>query len=316
MDDATRILLNATIRLAEAGAALRDAAQDIEQEMAKTDKMVGRLIDIAKARQSDWDARAKSDFASLSARVGIAQRSSGAVRRSQTEALGALGTEYRNFADIADRYAEVASALQIAHRKRRSRELALTRIAEGVIRNRWTGEDAAGEAYETPETSHSYITIALDRFVDLLLRTGTLLRLDPVYASAGGGTRKARFLEVGCGPGRIVVAAREARIIPWESLHGFDLNPDLVEAGRAGLGLTDELFVADALTVDYAPYDIIFSYRPLFDLDMQAELEARMVETMHPGAYLLAPYALDLDRYEALDHVGDDLEIWRKREAG
>ncbi|MEM7061458.1 MAG: class I SAM-dependent methyltransferase, partial [Pseudomonadota bacterium] len=119
-------------------------------------------------------------------------------------------------------------------------------------------------------------------------------------------------LEIGSGPGRLLMVAKLSNLLNCHRYAGFDLNNETVLLGQKALGLEDELFVANALEFDYSEFDVMFSYRPIRVPEMQIALEKRIVETMKPGAYLMAPLSEDLARYPELRCVNKPLATWRK----
>ncbi|MFV0512960.1 MAG: class I SAM-dependent methyltransferase [Jhaorihella sp.] len=106
--------------------------------------------------------------------------------------------------------------------------------------------------------------------------------------------RAVSFLEVGCGSGRNLLLARASQLCRPERTAGFDINPVAIEIGRETFGPGEDLEVADALEYDYGGFDVICSFRPFRDFDLQRRLEAHMAATMRKDAYLVAPYSLDL----------------------
>ena len=68
----------------------------------------------------------------------------------------------------------------------------------------------------------------------------------------------------------------------------------------------------EAMTFDYSTYEVIYSFRPFRDNEMQADFEARLVRQMKPSAYLISPSALDLARHPELRRMSDHLPIWKK----
>jgi len=172
--------------------------------------------------------------------------------------------------------------------------------------------DTAKSADFVPVGSHRYIPLNIRLFLDLLIDLDALLTLDPDYSDPDGRYRPVSFLEVGCGTGRNIVLARAARLLNCASFTGFDINPAQVEDGQRMFNLQDELIVADAMTFDYGDYDVVFCYRPFSDLDLQQQLEAQMVATMRPTAYLLAPLPYDLSLYPDLDAMVSAPDIWKK----
>ncbi len=165
---------------------------------------------------------------------------------------------------------------------------------------------------ERPEESHSYIPYSIMQFFEQLLRMDAHLANDPDFDHVELRYRPVRFLEIGCGPGRNLLLLKLSRLLLIESLSGFDISEALIAQGRLAYNFDDQLEVADALTYDYGGKDVMFSYRPIRVPELQSQLEARIVETMDRGAYLIAPLAEDLARYGELDRVGASPDIWKK----
>lgn len=108
---------------------------------------------------------------------------------------------------------------------------------------------------------------------------------------AKGVNLPLRFLDVGCGAGFKVLAARQ--ILEWGD--GLELDPGYLALAR---GLLDrpacgagDVIEADALKFErYDRYDVIYMYQPIRDTDLMADLERRIVDTALPGTVLVAPY--------------------------
>ena len=172
--------------------------------------------------------------------------------------------------------------------------------------------ETTSPGFEVPEGSFDFIPIGIPDFLGLLIHLDKFLREDSDYACAEARYRSVSFLEVGCGPGRNVLLAKATELLLWKDVSGFDINRTQVEIGQVSMGLENDLFVADAMTFDYSPYDVIFSYRPFSDDDKQIALERYMVTSMRRGAYLLAPLAYDLSDFRELTLRGNGLDIWKK----
>lgn len=175
-----------------------------------------------------------------------------------------------------------------------------------------TAADTAAGGFDVPEGSYDYISIGLSRFLDMLAQLDLCLSMDPAYACDGARYRPVSFLEIGCGPGHILELARTCGICRFATCTGFDINPQAIALGRAAFDLGDAVTVGDALEHDYSQAEVIYSFRPFSNPDLQSRLEARLAETLRPGAYLIAPMPLDLDRYGVLTPVDRSAEIWRK----
>lgn len=91
-----------------------------------------------------------------------------------------------------------------------------------------------------------------------------------------------KFLDIGCGPGSKMLAARE---IFGLDVHGIEISAEMAAAART-MGL--DVDTADALAfAGYGDYGIIWFNRPFRDPVQQAELEAVVWEQMAPGAVVM-----------------------------
>lgn len=314
MDKATRTTLSAAVRLQDAARALEEAIGDLNATQAKHDITVKRILDMVKPRLDAQDARGKAALSALGGRQTIQQRSLELQKDELTQKRTAFEQKNAAFSDVIDRYLDRLVRLDSSSRERERMETAAHRIIERMIYDAWPGRQRIeqGEFFRQPEGSHSYIALDIPRFLKLLIQLDAALSLDPDYAAAAGRYRPVSFLEVGCGQGRNIVIARNSKLLLAEKFSGFDINPVMVEGGQTELGLADTLFVADALEFDYGDYDVVFSYRPMSDPELQLQLEQKMARTMRPGAYLMAPYAYDLDLHSELSRIDPEIEIWKK----
>ena len=314
MDKATRTTLSAAVRLQDAASALEEAIGDLNATQAKHDVTVKRILDMVKPRLDAQDAGGKAALSALGGRQSVQQRG----LEKQKDGLARIRTRFEQknaaFSDVIDRYLDRLVRLDSSSRERERMETAAYRIIERMIYDAWPGRQRIeqGEFFRQPEGSHSYIALDIPRFLKLLIQLDAALSLDPDYAAAAGRYRPVSFLEVGCGQGRNIVIARNSKLLLAEKFSGFDINPVMVEGGQTELGLADTLFVADALEFDYGDYDVVFSYRPMSDPELQLKLEQKMARTMRPGAYLMAPYAYDLDLHSELSRIDPEIEIWKK----
>lgn len=315
MQNATRIIQRAAHQLEEAASGLDQAVRDLADMQSKHDIITRRITDLVKSRDKSWDATARSALSSLSGKHAVQQRTLDRARDTLAKASTNYEKERMAFDEVSSRYADSIAQQKSAALTAYQREGALCRVILNMVADQWPGRDPAGakEAdFARPESSFGYIALDIPRLLTFLMRLDSMLRLDPDFSDGKGRYRPVSFLEVGCGPGRNLVIARHCGLVVWESLAGFDLNPVMIKGGQEQLGLGDALFTADALTFDYGGYDVIFSYRPLSDTDLQTQLEERMVRTMNKGTYFLAPYAYDLTLYPELEPMGDGTEIWKK----
>lgn len=97
--------------------------------------------------------------------------------------------------------------------------------------------------------------------------------LDLIFELVPPGLRRSTFLDVGCGDGRVLRAARDAG---FDRLLGWELDPDLAALAARRLGTADGTAVraADAL-VEPVPEDVglVFLNNP-FDADRTARFAA------------------------------------------
>lgn len=211
---------------------------------------------------------------------------------------------------LADGFADAVRLM----RRLRKIESVLSEALNGHFDERVHAADADGEMYDynTPVGSFDYISIQVPRFIDALIEVDAALEADPDYAVKGARYRPVRYLEVGCGPGRNIALIRHGNPVIWADLHGFDINRPLVAAGQKAFGLEKELEVADAMSFDYAPYDLIFSYRPFMDDEKQMALEEYMENSMRVGAYLISPLAMNRRSGHRMLAIGNDTDVWKK----
>jgi SAM-dependent methyltransferase len=100
---------------------------------------------------------------------------------------------------------------------------------------------------------------------------------------------KPRFVDVGCGMGSKVIAARA---LGYQAT-GIEYNAALVEKAAQINGISRasrshcRIVVADALKCDYHEYDVVFVFRPLFDYSAEKELEERLIRQMPVGGFII-----------------------------
>lgn len=119
--------------------------------------------------------------------------------------------------------------------------------------------------------------------------------------SAPSVTGWAKFLEVGCGIGAKMVLAQKLFGL---RVSGFDYNREYCNAATQLLQSRECKYwtvqVLDACSSDavglYKSTDILYLNRPFVHLDAEIVLEHRVMDSMHPGAYIiLGNYASDVD---------------------
>lgn len=96
--------------------------------------------------------------------------------------------------------------------------------------------------------------------------------------------KKPLFVDVGCGIGTKLVLAKQFYKF---DLAGIECYPDYVKVARELVPYA-KIIEGNALDQDYSAYDVIYFYCPACNKDIQTKLEARIIETAKPGAYVLA----------------------------
>ncbi len=203
--------------------------------------------------------------------------------------------DFRDDSEI-DRAIDNAAAVQTVVRRMRDQIFVLQATLDQV--------DRQGPALPAVAAgSHKYIRLDLRNFFPGVFLLEEFLAEDPDYAHPTRRHRPVRFVDAGCGTGRIVALLRATNRFGFNEVCGFDLSEELITCGRSRFGLSErDLFVADAMDYDYSKHDVIYFFRPFEDDALQREFEARVVERMRTGAYILAFSSLALD---------DDLRLER-----
>lgn len=156
--------------------------------------------------------------------------------------------------------------------------------------------------------SYPYIPYDLASFVELMVDLHHLLKEDPTLAK-DGSHRPVRFLEVGCGMGRNLLLLKRSGL-PFV-VEGIELVERYLELGRKYFGLDRELIQHDALTFDYAPYDVVYLYRPFRDEKLENRLEGRIMKQIRVGGYVVSPLGMMLNKPPGFEPVWD-YRVWRK----
>lgn len=279
----------------------------------KAQKLTERILGLARAQSRAWSDSRQAELTRLDANANSLQLKLSALQRRADRLRRRFELDLRNFREIFVhhdlRLSDLQSANSTIHRQNagldRSLRYLIRRLAQVI-------PEARVEEFEVPEQSHGYIPIGIAYFLELLCRVDGLLSLDPDHVHPDRRYRPVRFLEVGSGSGRNMVLVKASEILQLDRVHGFDFNPDLIAEGEHLFGQGHDLEVADAMEYDYSGFEVIFSYRPFSDLDMQRKLEERMVRTMDRAAYLLAPLNYDLALYPELQQADQRGDIWRK----
>ena len=307
-------LLRTAAELTQALDRLDQAAEVMTGAMRKSDGVTRRMQPLIKLATQKLSLPDQDKLNALTGRQTSLQRtviqSKDTVTSAHTAFLDCLARARQALEDQTATIDGLHQRLARQTRLQAAMRRALLATSDQYLRSHVKAFEHDG--FDLPQQSHSYIQSDLPSLFEMMLELDTLLASDSHYAQEGKRYRSVRFLEVGSGPRRNLQMIRAAKVLDCEDLTGFDINHVMIEAGKQAYGLADNLIVADALTFDYAPYDVVFSFRPFADLDLQQELEARMATTMHPGTYLLAPLPHDLSLYPDLEPRGSIADIWRK----
>ena len=293
-------------KLTKRQAELQSRANDVAKSMLRTAR--GHLATSTDKADADLK-RLRGTSHSLQASIATAQRNADRQRRALNAGVSQLqssaeGLNNRRISDNRelDRMHRACDALTRTLFAALDRSVVLSRPSRAE-----TQDD-----FELPEGAYDYIPLNVMRFLTLLMDAHELLSLDPDFAMPGHLYRPVKFLEVGCGTGRNILIAQAGRLLRIETCHGFEINSDQVDTGKTAFGLEDQLSAADAMTFDYSGYDVIFSYRPFENAQLQHALEQRFADTMDKGAYILSPLGYDLSLCPELTYVGGDGQIWKK----
>ncbi len=306
--------LNAMQEVEAAATALDNHLTDVRATQARQDAALKQLTDLIHRTGDRWDAATRARLKTNNAKYAALHKTLDAQKTALLAAQQRYTAQKAAFDDLATAQQHLLASRAETEWRQQKREAALSRTVETMMQARCAAQSPAADApqFAHPHDSHSYIALRIDRLLDLLLSLDRFLAIDSDFTTAEGRYRPVSFLEVGCGQGRIMYLLAHTRLVRCASIEGFDFNADLVALGRAALDLGECIFVGDAMAVDYGSHDVIYSYRPFSDVVQQAALEARIVDQMQPGAYLIAPTAHDLDLFAQLTRMGDGLDIWKK----
>lgn len=306
-------------RLVKALLEFEDALQELKARQDQQDSIQGlldRLMDrralLLQHPNPDSNTTSKADLL----RTDIIRRKD--ALRNARRAVRDANTNYATaFAACEEIFFHLTGSMDDLRRDNAlyaRKEEALNRTLDAMLKRRIDAvlPDLEPATFQNPEGAYGYISIGIPRFYTQLVLLDRALATDPDYAVDGARYRPVNFLEIGCGTGRNILLAKTCEVVRFASLSGFDINPVNLAVGKAAFGLEDALFVDDALNFDYGGHDILFSYRPFSDFNLQSQLEARIVHTMRKGAYFLAPFAVNLGKFPDLSPVGISTEIWKK----
>lgn len=304
---------HASSRLHAALGVLDSALIELDELQRKFDSVSGRINTLLVNTAKSPSANLGANLRSLNARSEVLRK--------------ALDRARRNFASARKGYHQASQAYSSKHEQHTDAltiarmELANSERCKGALSrsiSAWLDpKDLASgtqnvQALKGHEGSFGYLPINPARFFDLLILLERVLALDPDYDDPVLRHRPVRFLDVGCGTGRNLALVRMGNVLKTEALAGVDIDPNRITEGKAAFGLDTELSVADAMTYDYAGYDVIYSFRPFHDPDMMQQYEAHLVASMQTSAYLIAVLPEDLVRIPELSCVSGAHGIWKK----
>lgn len=134
------------------------------------------------------------------------------------------------------------------------------------------------DEYEKDLSAHSYIPYHNEKFVDTIKRAAELVDGD------------VHFIDCGCGPGEKVFLAKYGAEVA--SATGIEYNEMTYNMGRFFLRRTDgcTLIHGDAFEFDFRPYNLVYLYRPIADLDNVWKLYQHVWATMPEGGIFVEVY--------------------------
>jgi SAM-dependent methyltransferase len=312
LDDITITLQDAAAPMQASAEALDEAQGQLHILQGKHDATVKKIAETLKQQESAPQNRASATLAALIVKQTAQLRTLTKQQALTDRARRTYETHHKSFERLGALYTDrLQQARYLRHRQDR-RERALIRTFERLIQQIYAKQVQRDDGFELPQDSHSYIALDAARFLDMLMDLDGFLTGDPDYAVASGRYRPVSFLEVGCGQGRNMVLAQNARVLMIERIRGFDIDSGMVAGGREAFGFGHDIYVADALEVDYGGHDVIYAFRPFSNMEVQARLEERISSTMSVGAYYLGALSYDMARYPEMRRMGPEVEIWKK----
>ena len=313
MDTIILRFLNAMHDIEVAASEMDAAFTQTRATHTRHDKALNQLQKLLSEAGDSFDSKTHDRLKTLSAKYA-------AQHRLLERHMDAFATTQERYSDVKSTFDDLFASQQwalaehgAADLRRQEREAGMMRMVENTIRDlsaAYQGDD--GSVFAHPDTSTSYIPLPVDEYLTLLIALNRLLMADADYAVPDAPYRPVSFLEVGCGHGRLMFLTKQSGLLRCSSIEGFDFNPQLVSLGREALMLGDAIVEGEAMTFNYSGHDVIYSFRPFRDNEMQADFEARLVRQMQPSAYLISPSALDLARHPELRRMSDHLPIWKK----
>ena len=176
--------------------------------------------------------------------------------------------------------------------------------------------DAVGtsriDAAQAPDGSFGYVPIALDDFLDTMFELETCLKNDPDYRHAKHPYRPLSFVEVGCGVGRNVFVLKHATCFGFDKVSGFDVVEEYVERAHRHFDLKKEVFLEDCMSFDFGDIDVVYFYRPFLDTVLEEKFERRLIDSVKPGAYIVAHMPLVLEMSRRIERKSRSHSIWKK----
>lgn len=107
--------------------------------------------------------------------------------------------------------------------------------------------------------------------------------LDDFKVQISSIMKKAKsFIDVGCGGGDKLAIIKENW--PHCIVHGVEHDPTMAIWARL---YADEVFCQDAMTIDYHPYDVIYSYWPIYNHVLMNKLIDHIEATKRKEAIFL-----------------------------
>ena len=183
------------------------------------------------------------------------------------------------------------------------------KILEAAMTYISVGETEQGDV---PEESYGYIPLDLGHYFECLFDLETALVNDKDYRDPDLRHRRVSFVEAGCGSGRNVFLLKVTDRFEFGTVQGFDLSKPLIDHGRRVFGLGKDICTRDCMKFDYAPFDVIYFYRPFSDHDKEMAFEDQLVKSMKKGAYIIGCGNLSLSDDRRLLEKCDNGRIYKK----
>jgi SAM-dependent methyltransferase len=129
-----------------------------------------------------------------------------------------------------------------------------------------------------------------------------------------------RFLDVGCGPGNVMLIAETFGFTPF----GIEYNPSLVRRAPyrqlkqySPTGTEGGIYQQDAFKfLHYGDFDVVYLYCPVADHSLEVNLENIIESRLKKGAIYIANLKQDQSIKKKLDFeflgAEKELPIWRK----